>query len=473
MCSGYTKKLIADKSQRVLATILKHSTAHPRLFIAHIHTGIHDKNIQTRHYSTTHLKTFLDMQATRTRSTIENTSGSLDQLVESVKKALGDVHPGVREGARPAYWSFHAVWPNKASAIVDQLDATQKKQLDKVRPNDASPIPIAPPPIGAAKKSSGIGALLAEKRKAAMAARQETQRTVSSPVPGSPSLAQTRQMPRSTSNQSVNHAESSRNGSSPARSNPKPAVTPSRPSSSTHELLRTTSGSSAGKGSPAHTPLRPYGSMPSNGAKSSSSSSTSSGQALRTPVMTRKALSPQPDDGPLLTPEMAERMTTTERVVQEAQAAQAAQGVMSAQQLLEVDDDDGPMNPVTPMRSTRSSVPQSSYLQTPVNGLGRNVWEDSPGPSAVTPVMMDKLMGRRYERSWWLKRQQCKTMILVVRNVKGLTCRSRQGEPIQDCCASSRVRRRSRYSSSRSWIAGTSKPAEVDTVLDQSPHHSK
>lgn len=337
----------------------------------------------------------------------------LDTLFESVTKALLDVNPGVREVARPAYWSFHAIWPNKASAIVDKLDAAQKKRLDKVRPNDASPIPIARPPIGAAKKSSGIGALLAEKRKAAMAARQDSQRTVSSPVPGSPSVAQNRQMPRSTSNQSVKHAEPMSNGSSPGRPSPKPDVTPSRPSSSTHELMRTTSGSSAGKGSPAPSPLKQYGTNALNGTRSSSSSTSSSGQALRSPNISRKALSPPRDEVPLLTPEMAARVTSTERIAQDARAAQAAQGVMSAQKLLDVDDDDGPSMPVTPMRQNGSRAQQSSYLQTPMNGRG-NVWEDSPGPSAVTPMMMDKLKGRRYERSWWLKRQQCEAAYTVV-----------------------------------------------------------
>jgi CLIP-associating protein 1/2 len=52
------------------------------------------------------------------------------------------------------------------------------------------------------------------------------------------------------------------------------------------------------------------------------------------------------------------------------------------------------------------------YPKTPMNGYGGNVWEDSPGPTAVTPLMVDKLKGRRHERSWWLKRQQCRYLPL-------------------------------------------------------------
>lgn len=390
-----------------MTTILKRSTAHPRLFIAHIHAGIHDKNLQTRHFSTSHLQTFLDAQAPRTRQTIEHTSGSLDQLVECVTKSLLDVNPVVREIARPAYWSFHTIWPAKAADIVEKLDATQKKQLDKVRPSDASPIPIARPPIGAAKKSSGIGALLAEKRKAAMAARQEIQRTVSSPVPVSPSLGQGRPTPRSTSSHLATvNTEPVSNDSSPTAKTSIPLMTPSRPSTSAPQLLNSAGGSPAGKPSPAESPLRDRGSIPANGSGIQSPTPSTSSQATRSTSSARRTLPSQTNGRSTLSPGPTLKAISPERAALEAQAAQAARGLMAAQQLLEVDDDDGPANPVTPVKPPRP-IMQNTLLQTPMNGIGRNVWEDSPGPSAVTPMMVDKLKGRRHERSWWNKRQQC------------------------------------------------------------------
>lgn len=385
---------------------MKRSTAHPRLFIGHINVGIQDKNVQTRQFAAVHLKTFLDSQATRTRQTIEHTSGLLELLVDSVSKGLSDVNPGVRETARPAYWSFHAIWPGKATEIVEKLDGIQKKQLDKVRPMDAPPIPVARPPIGAAKRSSGIGALLAEKRKAAMAARQEVQRTVSSPITGSPSLGQSRPTPRSTSSHMAPSAESEINDSPPPPTQAAQAATPSRPSKSNHSLIPSPSGTADDGKLPSELPLRQSDSpnrSNGHGHKSPTPSASASSQGSRS---TQKTQPSQQNGRSSPSPEIAQRSTPSERVAHKAQAAQAEQGLMAARQLLDVDDDDGPINPVTPSKPSRS-VAQNALLQTPMNGNGRNIWEDSPGPTAVTPMMLDKLKGRRHERSWWIKRQQC------------------------------------------------------------------
>jgi CLIP-associating protein 1/2 len=354
------------------------------------------------------LKTFLDTQASRTRQTIEHTSGLLDMLIDSVTKGLSDVNPGVRETARPAYWSFHTIWPAKALEIVDKLDGIQKKQLDKVRPSDAPPIPVARPPIGAAKRSSGIGALLAEKRKAAMAARQEVQRTVSSPITGSPSLAQNRPTPRSTSSHIASNSAPLDDDELLAPSQAAPIATPSRPSGSNHSLIPSPSGSTPTGASPGGSPLRQTDSLSrlsGHGQKSPTPSVSTSSQASRSNHKTQPR---QLNGRSSLTPEVAHKAAPSDRALQESQAAQAAQGVMAARQLLDVDDDDGPVNPVTPSKPPRSMV-QNALLQTPSNGNGngRNIWEDSPGPSAVTPMMLDKLKGRRHERSWWIKRQQC------------------------------------------------------------------
>jgi len=363
--------MTADKSQRALNAILVKSTAHPRLFISHIHAGVQDKNVQTRTYATGHLKTFLDVQGSKHRTTIENTPNMLDTLVDSIKKGLNDVNPGVREGARPPFWAFHAIWPKHGDTILAELDITQKKQLDKVRPEEIAPLSPPRPSIGAAKKSSGIGALLAEKRRAAMAARQDSQRTVSSPVPGSPSLGGGRV--RSASTQSVNKQDDDSPDASPTKTEdtktaPKPPQeTPVRSKMANMSLASPSR-------SPTRSPLAQKSSTSSSDPMSASSSVAS--QALRTPSGSRTSLSSNTivptDQG---SPHTASNVQT-------------------------------PHFPVTPARPGQSSK-STLYPQTPMNGFGGNVWEDSPGPTAVTPMMVDKLKGRRHERSWWLKRQQC------------------------------------------------------------------
>jgi CLIP-associating protein 1/2 len=296
----------------------------------------------------------------------------LDTLVESTKKGLSDVNPGVREVARPSFWAFHAIWPKHGDLILGDLDPTQKKQLDKVRPEEIAPIAIAPtrPAIGSAKKSSGIGALLAEKRRAAMAARQDTQRTVSSPVPGSPSLGEGRV--RSVS-QSVNNHDEEPEAISPIKSNgtsstPKPLV-----QETPRSKMASMSLGSPSRESPTRSPLAQKSSSSSSDPMSASSSVAS--QALKTPSGSRTSFSS------VVIPNHADQGSP--------------QPTSSLRQ------------PITPARPSQSS--KSLYPQTPINGFRGNVWEDSPGPTAVTPMMVDKLKGRRHERSWWLKRQQCRS----------------------------------------------------------------
>lgn len=367
--------MTADKSQRALNAIIVKSTAHPRLFISHIHAGTQDKNVQTRIFATGHLKTFLDVQATKHRTTIENTQNMLDTLVDSVRKGLNDVNPGVREAARPAFWAFNSIWPKHGDAILAELDITQKKQLDKVRPEEVAPLSPVRPTIGAAKKSSGIGALLAEKRRAAMAARQDTQRTVSSPVPGSPSLGGGRL--RSASTQSTKNHDDDSPDPSPTKPDVPTTSTATKVPQETPVRSKMASMSLASPSrSPTRSPLAQKSSTSSSDPMSASSSVAS--QALRTPSGSRTSL--------------------------------------SSNTIVPVDQGSPQANfnghpPVTPARPGQSSM-STLFPQTPMNGFGGNVWEDSPGPTAVTPMMVDKLKGRRHERSWWLKRQQCQSLYL-------------------------------------------------------------
>jgi CLIP-associating protein 1/2 len=427
--------MTADKSQRALNAILVKSTAHPRLFISHIHAGIQDKNVQTRIFATGHLKTFLDVQGTKHRTTIENTPNMLDTLVDTTKKGLNDVNPGVREAARPAFWAFNAIWPKHGDAILAELDITQKKQLDKVRPEEIAPLTPARPSVGAAKKSSGIGALLAEKRRAAMAARQDTQRTVSSPVPGSPSLGGGRI--RSVSTQSVNKHDDDSPDASPTKGDDAPNSTaPKQPQETPVRSKMANMSLASPSRSPTRSPLAQKSSTSSSDPMSASSSVAS--QALRTPSGSRTSLS-----------------STT--------IAPADQG--SPQATLNGQTYHPPVTPARPGQSSKSSL----YPQTPMNGHGGNVWEDSPGPTAVTPMMVDKLKERRHERSWWIKRQQCESTLRLISTI--LTNRPGQGESIQDCLARTCVCGRAGRCCFTIWYTRITQSTEVDTLLDESSSH--
>ncbi|KJE04556.1 protein STU1 [Cryptococcus gattii NT-10] len=216
--SGFTKKLIADRSQTAVTSIITHTTVHPRIFINHIASGIQEKNVQTRAYSVNHLKTFLIVHS-HAKHQIEATPGLNDTLDGAVRKALADVNPGVREVARQAFWRYHEVWRSKAEVLMNSLDGQARKQLEKANPRlTASPAASYPsssstdaPSSASTKlqsKKVDLKTMLAERRRAVKEAGKRAQemnagspRVVSNPVPASSGVqhASTTGLPRSSS----------------------------------------------------------------------------------------------------------------------------------------------------------------------------------------------------------------------------------------------------------------------------------
>lgn len=200
MYRGFTKKLIADRSQTAVTSIIIHTTVHPRIFINHIASGVQEKNVQTRAYSVNHLKTFLIVHS-HAKHQIEATPGLSDTLDGAVRKALADVNPGVREVARQAFWRYHEVWRSKAEVLMNSLDGQARKQLEKANPRlTASPVPSYPSSSSTDAPSSAttklqskkvdLKTMLAERRRAVKEAGKRAQETnagsprvVSNPVP--------------------------------------------------------------------------------------------------------------------------------------------------------------------------------------------------------------------------------------------------------------------------------------------------
>lgn len=218
MYRGFTKKLIADRSQTAVTSIITHTTIHPRIFINHIASGIQEKNVQTRAYSVNHLKTFLIVHC-HAKHQIEATPGLSDTLDGAVRKGLADVNPGVREVARQAFWRYHEVWRSKAEVLMNSLDGQARKQLEKANPRlTASPVASYPSSSSTDAPSSAntkfqskkvdLKTMLAERRRAVKEAGKRAQETnagsprvVSNPVPASSGVqhASTTGLPRSSS----------------------------------------------------------------------------------------------------------------------------------------------------------------------------------------------------------------------------------------------------------------------------------
>lgn len=162
--SSLTKKIVANQSQATVREILLHGHCHPRIVMPLLWNGIQDKNVSARQYTVGHIRTVLENTAVRGKSVIES-SGGLELLEKSIKKALGDANAGIRDSARSLFWIFDGIWKDRADAIANTLDPTARKQLDKVAPTGQAS-QNGTVPIAEAKKSSVAAAIAASRAKA-------------------------------------------------------------------------------------------------------------------------------------------------------------------------------------------------------------------------------------------------------------------------------------------------------------------
>ena len=108
-----TKKLTSQLANLVASTLLAHVSYHPKL-LQYVWNACQDKNVQPRSYAPGWIVVLLEAHIDH-KAYIERTEG-VDVLVKCVKRGLADANPGVRENMRKAYWTFGAIWPDRADA---------------------------------------------------------------------------------------------------------------------------------------------------------------------------------------------------------------------------------------------------------------------------------------------------------------------------------------------------------------------
>ncbi|KAG5646405.1 hypothetical protein DXG03_003455 [Asterophora parasitica] len=163
--AGFTKKIAAQQSQASVTSIITHASAQPRVILPLLWGMLQEKTVQTRSYVVAHLKQYVEVHGQRAKNTIEG-SGGLDIIQNSIKKALADANPLVRENARLLFWVFEEVWPTNGSAILDTLDATARKQVERVCPKPELMANLPPSTPKNVKKSSVAAAIAASRAKA-------------------------------------------------------------------------------------------------------------------------------------------------------------------------------------------------------------------------------------------------------------------------------------------------------------------
>ncbi|KAI0132140.1 clasp N terminal-domain-containing protein [Xylariales sp. AK1849] len=173
-----TKKITSQLANTAVDTIIGRTTYNARI-MQHMWGAAQDKNVQPRTYVSGWLRTLIKKESHH-KSHIEH-AGGLEILEKCIKKGLVDANPGVREQMRATYWLFATIWPARAEVIMDNLESTAQKLLQKDPNNPNSPKKADPAPrpgLGLSKstmsgpsKPSLREAMLAQKKALTSGAR--------------------------------------------------------------------------------------------------------------------------------------------------------------------------------------------------------------------------------------------------------------------------------------------------------------
>ncbi|KAI1276001.1 clasp N terminal-domain-containing protein [Xylaria sp. FL0933] len=204
LCAA-TKKISSQLANTGVDTLVGRTTYTPRI-MQHIWGACQDKNVQPRVYATGWLKTLLKKEAHH-KNHLEH-GGGLELIQKCIKKGLTDPNPGVREKMRSTYWAFASIWPDKAETIMDGLDSTAQKLLQKDPANPNSPKksePVARPGLGLSKSTMGSSSkpslretMMAQKKALAtrnLPARPGSAMATISPVRTAPTTSATASQP--------------------------------------------------------------------------------------------------------------------------------------------------------------------------------------------------------------------------------------------------------------------------------------
>ncbi|ORY62939.1 STU1 protein [Pseudomassariella vexata] len=321
LCAA-TKKIASQLANTTVDTIMGRTTYNARI-MQHVWIACQDKNVQPRTYASGWLITLLKKEAHH-KSHLEH-NGGLEVVEKCIKKGLNDANPGVRERMRAAYWVYAGIWPARAEAIMDGLDATAQKllQKDPNNPNSpkrgAEPVAAARPGLGFSKSTTGgppkpslREAMLAQK-KAALASKTRN-------LPARPGSAMATITPsRSVSNMSSsNHSTASSSHTAPAapaapatrpRAEPSTmshggmSVAPMRPARRRPEMPRpATAGPYSGRNRDG---LESERSSPGDPKSKAVTPKTISGSPKRTVTRTRPGHQPTHSESSLPTPSKA------------------------------------------------------------------------------------------------------------------------------------------------------------------------
>ncbi|KAI1198095.1 clasp N terminal-domain-containing protein [Nemania serpens] len=260
LCAA-TKKIASQLANSVVDTLVGRTTYTVRI-MQHIWAACQDKNVQPRVYVAGWLKTLVKKEAHH-KHHIEH-GGGLDLMEKCIKKCLNDPNPGVREKMRSTYWAYAAIWPSRAETIMDGLESTAQKLLQKDSSNPNAPKktePVARPGLGLSK--STMSSSKPSLRETVMAQKKAlaTRHIPARPGSAMATITPVRTAPTTSAASSSTHAATRARPESSMKSHGGMSVAPMRPARRRPEIaarpatagpysVRTHDGPSAERSSP-------------------------------------------------------------------------------------------------------------------------------------------------------------------------------------------------------------------------------
>lgn len=409
--AGMTKKIVATASQATVTTLIRNAAYHHRTLIL-LWQGMNDKIASGRVFVAGHVGTFVEVYTgdEKTKAQIEH-SGGLDELEKCLKKGLSDANPGVKEKSRTTYWEVRTVWPELAERVWEGLDATSRKQLEKVDPSKKA--------VGG---TTGAAAAAGVKKSTRPSVRELMMQAKARPAVASPKqpLLPTSPPPAASSPTTrTPHTSTPRSQPSTptAATNTTPRVANRRPSA----LLTASTTSPASTvphlASPiAPTPITPTSFSIGAGASESllqftspfglSSANRNGERAASESEDEDDYPSPLVPTAPTLSPPRVERagsilLPVTEPIVDDALREQAAQAESAAERLLEIARED--QEELAVSAGVGSGILDRTPVKSSFGALsGATTFEDSPDVRNGDGVGAEG----KGKGNWWMMRKE-------------------------------------------------------------------
>lgn len=133
--SALTKKITSQHGMMAANSVIANTSYSPK-YLYYIQISLNDKNTQPRHYAAQAIRLIMNVYQ-NLKNNID-ASGGREILEKCIVRGLTDPNASVKEEMRLAFWGYNELWPSHGSRVLEKLDYSVKRALERVNPNSQS-----------------------------------------------------------------------------------------------------------------------------------------------------------------------------------------------------------------------------------------------------------------------------------------------------------------------------------------------